>query len=93
MIMLDKKKAIATMMAKRNPKDGSVSSAPMAGSDMKSEAGEPDPRHAAAEDMIMALKEGHAGKLVEAMAAFHDLHAAHEDSDEPEVDSGPAKEE
>ena len=79
-------------MAKRHPKTGEMSAAPMAPSMVKDEDGKMDPRHAAAEDVISAMKEGHAGKLMEAMANFHDLHMAHKESetetpDQPESES------
>lgn len=95
MIIYDRKKAITTMMAKRHPKTGEVSSAPMAPSSVKDEDGNMDPRHAAAEDVISAMKEGHAGKLMEAMAAFHDLHRDHSEKaqdTEPEVAEQPDSE-
>ena len=81
MIITDQKKAIATMMAKRRP-DGSVDSAPMVPSSTKTEEGEIDPRHAAAEDIMTAFHEKHAGKLMEAMAAFHDLHSMRKEPSE-----------
>lgn len=86
MMIFDKKKALMTIMSKRNPKDGATSSAPMASEISKSEHGEVDGRHAAAQDIISAMHEKSPQKLMEAMAAFHDLHSMHkEDSAEPEV--------
>lgn len=88
MIMMDHKKAIMTMMAKRNPKDGSMSAAPMKPEIIKNEDGSMDGRHAAAEDIIMAMKEGSAEKMKQAMMNFHDLHVAARDqgTDEPEAE-------
>lgn len=61
-------------MERRRSKDGSTSEAPMVPSEIKSEDGDPDPRHEAAKDILSAMHEKHPGKLMEAMAAFHDLH-------------------
>lgn len=73
MIMVDNKKAITTIMARRRDKKGSTSETLMHPSQMKTEEGETDPRHTAAEDILSALNEKHAGKLTEAMSAFHDF--------------------
>lgn len=82
--MMDHKKAIATMIAKRDPKDGTMSTAPMKAEITKDDDGALDGRHSAAEDMIMAIKEGSAQKLMEAMVNFHAIHESMED--EPEVE-------
>jgi hypothetical protein len=79
MIIYDKKKAITTMMAKRD-KDGNRSEAPMVPSEVKDEDGKEDPRHAAAQDVLSAMNEKHPAKLMEALAAFHDLHMMHKES-------------
>ena len=72
----DHKKAIATMMAKRNPQDGTTSMAPMKPEISKEEDGSMDGRHAAAEDVLMAIHEKSAHKLKEALGNFHALHMA-----------------
>lgn len=77
MIIIDKDKAHTTIMGRRREKDGSVKEAPMQASEVKSEEGEPDPRHEAAKDILSALHEKHPAKLMEALAAFHDLHKMH----------------
>lgn len=74
MMMIDKKKAITTIMERRRDKDGSTSEAPMVPSEVKSEEGESDPRHEAAKDILSALHEKHPAKLMEAMGAFMDMH-------------------
>lgn len=75
------------MMAKRDSKDGSLSTAPMKPEIVKKEDGSLDGRHSAAEDMMLAIKEGSAHKLMQAMANFYDLHESMEDeSGEPEVE-------
>ena len=91
MIIMDKKKAMMTIMSKRNHKDGSVSSSPMQPQIEKDESGEVDGRHAAAQDMIQAFHEKDAHKLAEAMANFHDLHMAAKHT-EPEVPEQPDSE-
>lgn len=80
-MIIDKDKAFTTIMGRRRESDGSVSEAPMQASDVKSEDGEIDPRHEAAKDILSALNEKHPGKLMEALAAFHDLHSAHPKDD------------
>jgi hypothetical protein len=89
MIIQDKKRAMTTIMSKRNPKDGSMSAAPMSTEVTKNDEGEMDGRHSAAQDMMMAIHEKSPHKLMEAMANFHDLHAAKmakPESDESEVE-------
>lgn len=44
---------------------------------LKSEEGEPDPRHMAAQDVLAAMHEKSPEKLMNAMGAFHDLHMTH----------------
>jgi hypothetical protein len=95
MIIFDKKKAMQTIMSKRHPKDGSVSSAPMATEAAQDEDGMPDGRHAAAQDILSAMHEKSPQKLMEAMANFYDLHAMHSqksDDTEPEVPEQPDSE-
>lgn len=82
MIIPDQKKAMMTIMAKRSP-NGEVDSAPMQPETSKDEEGEIDGRHAAAQDMLAAMHEKSAQKLMEAMANFHDLHMA--ERDKPDV--------
>jgi len=81
MMMFDDKKAISSILSKRSPKGESMGKAPMKAEMSKSEDGTPDPRHAAAQDMIMALHEKSPEKLMQAMANFHDLHAMHKEPD------------
>lgn len=82
MLMIDKQKAISTVMDRRRSKDGSTSEASMKPSMMKSEDTSSDPRHEAAKDILVAINDKHPGKLMEAMAAFHNLHEMHTTSDE-----------
>ena len=96
MIIIDKKKAMATIMARRQHKDGSTSEAPMQPQRSTDMDGSADPRHAAAQDMLAAFHENDPQKLMEATANFHDLHRAHSEQaqdTEPEVESGPETEE
>lgn len=83
MIMFDKKKAYQTIMAKRSP-DGSVTSSPMESQKVMDEDGEPDGRHAAAEDILSAMSEKNPMKLMEALSNFHDLHQAMSDKPDPQ---------
>ena len=91
LLLQDEGKALRTIMARRKP-DGSMESAPMSASVTKDADGKVDPRHEAAESVIQAMHDGHAGKLVEALGRFHDLHASR-GSDEPTVPEGPETEE
>lgn len=86
MIMFDKKKALMTIIAKRHPKDGTMSAAPMKTEVTKEDDGQLDGRHAAAEDMIAAFHEKSPQKLMEAMANFHDLHSqmSNKSTEEPD---------
>jgi len=88
MILFDHKKAMATMMSKRDSKDGSLSSAPMKPEIAKDEEGKLDGRHAAAEDILMAIHEKSADKLNQALQNHHDLHMDMRDegTEEPEVE-------
>lgn len=75
MMMHDEKKALMTIMRKRSEAGAPAMSAPMKQESVKSEDGEPDGRHAAAQDMMSAFHEKSAEKLMEAMINFHELHA------------------
>jgi hypothetical protein len=86
MIIPDKNKAMMTMMAKRNPQDGDMSSSPMKAEVSMNEGGEIDGRHAAAQDAIMAMHEKSPEKLMQALANFMDLHLNEPSSEEPEKD-------
>lgn len=78
MFIHDKKNAIMTIMAKRGPKGGEITAgpAPMKSEESMTEPGMPDGRHEAAQDMIAAMHEKSPEKLMQAMANFHDIHAA-----------------
>lgn len=75
MMMVDDKKALMTIMRKRKEAGSMASGAPMKTEEVSNEAGEPDGRHAAAQDMISAFHEKSPEKLMTAMMNFHDLHA------------------
>jgi len=89
MMLHDEKKAIMTIMRKRAEAGGKSMAAPMKTEEVKSEDGEPDGRHAAAQDMLMAYNEKSPEKLMQAMMNFHDLHAADrlKSYDKAEVDA------
>ena len=95
MIIYDKKRAVATIMARRQNKDGSTSQAEMKPEKASTEDGSPDGRLTAAQDMLAAVSEGSAQKMMEAMAAFHDLHrmaSEKAESTTPEVPAQPESE-
>jgi hypothetical protein len=69
----DPKKAAMTIMARRKA-DGSRTAAPMKPEEVKTEDGEIDGRHVAAQEIISAHHEGSAQKLMEAMGHFIDMH-------------------
>ena len=77
MIIHDTKRAMQTIMAQRRGPDGSVAAAPLRPEVSETAEGVPDGRHAAASDVLMAIHEGSPQKLLESLAAFHDLHAMH----------------
>lgn len=79
MMLIDKKKALMTIMKKRSEK-GEVSMAPMKQESVKDEEGEVDGRLAAAQDAMSAMHEKSAAKFMDAMANFHDLHMMHKDA-------------
>ena len=83
MIMGDHKKAITTMISRRNAMDGVPSLSPMQNEIARDEDGFMDGRHAAAQDMLMAMDERSPEKMMEAMANFHDLHSAMKEQEEP----------
>jgi hypothetical protein len=71
----DHKKALTTMMRKRSEKgDPLTMPTPLKPEVAKSEDGELDGRHIAAQDIIAAHHEGSAAKLTEALSNFIDLH-------------------
>ncbi len=86
MIIPDLKKRVTTVMASRRSPSGEPLSgpAPMKPEVMKEENGELDGRHEAAQDMLAAMHEGSAHKMVEAMANFMDLHNSRPKMAEPE---------
>lgn len=75
MLPFDEKKAVHTILSKRHLKTGEQASGPMKPElPTKSEDGQVDGRHAAAQDILAAMHEKSPHKLAEAMANFHDLH-------------------
>ena len=80
-MMIDPHKAIATVMDRKRGKDASLErEAPMLPSEVKSKELEMDPRHEAAKDVMGALHGKDSAKLMESLAAFHDLHQMHKES-------------
>ena len=87
MMIYDKKRAVTAMMAKKDPKDGSMSTAPMKPEITKKEDGSLDGRHSAAEDILMAINEKSAQKLMQALANFYDISEMMEDEAEGESEA------
>lgn len=81
MMMDDHKKAITIMMSKRNS-DGkkTMDHVPMKDEVSKTEDGEMDGRHVAAQDIMAAHHDQSPQKLMEALAHFIDIHHAQKDS-------------
>ena len=93
MIIIDPKKAVGTIMARRQHKDGSTAEAPMKPEKATMEDGQPDGRLAAMQDFMAAHAEGSAQKMMEAMANFHDLHRMKSEQAEDTEPVVPSKEE
>lgn len=75
MIIPDHKKAMATVIGRRSPRGEQIAApAPMNEESVKDESGEPDGRHAAAQDMISAFHEKSPERLMQSLANFMDLH-------------------
>lgn len=71
----DHKKAITTMMAKRNAKGEKISGpVPMKAEVVKKEDGEVDGRHVASQDMMAAFHEKSPERLMHALSNFVDIH-------------------
>lgn len=74
-----------TIMKHRSAKGMDISGpAPMKVESVKSEDGEPDGRHVAAQDIMAAFHEKSAAKLMESLASFIDLHGMKPGSTESE---------
>jgi hypothetical protein len=65
-----------TIMSKRTPKGDKVSEAPMKTEEVRTEDGQTDGRHVAAQDILAAIHGKSAEQLMHALANFHDLHAS-----------------
>lgn len=77
MIILDKKKSMYSIMAKRHPKDGTEMHAEMVPQEVKTDDGNADPRFVASQDILMAIKDGKPHELMEALKNFMELHSVH----------------
>lgn len=89
-MMWDRRKQIETIMKKRGASGGEVLAgpAPMKMESVKDEDGVPDGRHAAAQDMMMAMHEKSPEKMAQAMANFVDIHMSKSDEAKPEPHEG-----
>ena len=84
----DNKKIATAILSKRKPNGDRISAAPMKSEVMKTEDGEMDGRHLAAQDMIAAFHEKSPMKLHEAMQSYLTLHnSMPEESGEPDSES------
>lgn len=75
----DDKKKIATMIVGKKDAKGirTAEPTPMKPEEVKTEAGEVDPRHLAAQDVMAAHHEQSPHRLMEALGNFIDLHMSH----------------
>ena len=88
-MFFDHKKAVTTIMAKRNGMgEPTMSPTPMKPEVVKNEDGTMDGRHAAAQDMMGAMHEKSPERLMQAMANFIDLHMHEGNKPEPKTDTG-----
>lgn len=77
MFFEDHKKAINTLMARRSAKGQRLAGpAPMQPEIVKTEDGQTDGRHVAAQDAMMAMHEKSSQKFMDAMSNFIDLHGS-----------------
>jgi hypothetical protein len=86
MMMFDKQKYMQTLIARRKPGGGERTMDPteMKNEVVKTEDGELDGRHLAAQEAIAAMKEGSAEKFMSSMANFMDLHSSMGNKPTPE---------
>lgn len=77
MIQWDKNKMMTQLVAKRKPGgEKTMDPTPMKNEVVKTEEGELDGRHMAAQEMIGAFKEGSAEKFMTSLGNFIDLHGS-----------------
>lgn len=81
MFMHDDEKAITSILSRRSSKGEALGKAEMKPEAVKDEDGMPDPRHAAAQDIMIAMSEKSPERLMQALANFHDLHMSHKEPD------------
>lgn len=86
MMMFDRKKALTTLLQKRNAGSGDMTAGPtpMLEENVRTEDGEPDMHHMAAQDVMDAFHSKSADKLKSSLKNFIDLHMGAKDNDEPE---------
>lgn len=77
MIMMDPHKAVAAIIKSRGG-----DKAPRKNEMTKPTDGELDPRHMAAEDVMMAIHSKNIHHLKEALSNFHDMHMMHREREE-----------
>lgn len=89
MMMFDRKKALTTLLQKRKAGGGdmTVGPTPVMEENVRTEDGEPDMHHMAAQDVMDAFHSKSADRLKSSMANFIDLHMSAKDNAEPEPDA------
>lgn len=77
MMMDPKKAAMSILKGRKSDMPPAMPAHPSSAKELpsKDSDGDLDPRHMAAEDVMQAIKEQHVGKLRDALANFHDIHA------------------
>jgi hypothetical protein len=84
MLFDDHKKAITTIIGKRNQKgERTHEPTPMKMESVKTEDGMPDGRHMAMQEFMAAHHEGSPEKMMNAMSNFIDLHHSMQGGDSP----------
>lgn len=77
MIIPEDKRRVATIMARRKSSKGeNLGAAPLKPEIVKTEDGELDGRHLAAQEAMMAIHEKSPEKFMKSMANFMDLHSS-----------------
>jgi hypothetical protein len=84
-MMWDSKKMMQTLMQKRKSGGGPMEMGPtkMSPESSSDAEGEPDPRHAAAQDVMMSMDSKSPEKLMQSLANFVDLHLAQPQKENP----------
>ena len=86
-MMFDKKKELQTLIARRSGSgDRTMDPTPMKNEVVKTQDGELDGRHLAAQEALAAVHEGSPEKFMSAIGNFMDLHSSMKDKPEPSAE-------